>query len=715
MTHVKQPCSVNPDCRNNAIHVMWTGVAALALLLLASVAAPGQTKEDCLACHSDNSMSMEREGRQVSLFVDDSVLLRSPHAKLVCVACHAGFDKDNVPHKEAIEPINCLTCHRDAPPRHVFHPQLLVATGLDARPDLSCKGCHGRHDIVSPKVTGSKFSLISSTNSCGACHNGIRNEYLQSAHGRASEAGVAQAPRCLTCHRNPISNKRKSQASAELKLAQARMCLTCHLDDPGVKASMPQGAGSISPWIGGTHGRRLAGGNALAASCADCHGSHTVNRGSDPSSPVSRLNTPGTCGRCHVDIVNQYRQSIHGTLATGGRTDTPGCQDCHAEHPNVARARSATGPAHAATPAQTCITCHPAARVIITTAVNPAFFTAANPGYHGFTMDKDSLSVTNCASCHGAHDIRPKADSASAVNPANIARTCGSCHPDAATRFAVPRIHSAADLRRLAPEGNAWVRPLYLILILVFVGWRLLVNIADWLRRGRRRRALAPAAGTRTFLRMTLAERIQHGLALVSVVALIKTGFVLRFPDAWIVQRMDAWLPFWKSMIEPVHHGAAGLLVLAMLLHLIHILFTHRGRRLLLDLLPRVRDVADAVRHWRWAFGLSTEAPAFGRFAPFEKSTYWFSISGILILTITGILMALGRTALPHIYDLVESVHYYQLWLTTLSILVGHLYFVVFNPDVYPFNRAFLFGTMSELEMSLLHPRELDAQNSERA
>jgi cytochrome b subunit of formate dehydrogenase len=34
----------------------------------------------------------------------------------------------------------------------------------------------------------------------------------------------------------------------------------------------------------------------------------------------------------------------------------------------------------------------------------------------------------SCSSCHGTHEIHPKADAAASTNPANVSETCGKCH-----------------------------------------------------------------------------------------------------------------------------------------------------------------------------------------------------------------------------------------------------------------------------------------------
>ena len=47
-------------------------------------------------------------------------------------------------------------------------------------------------------------------------------------------------------------------------------------------------------------------------------------------------------------------------------------------------------------------------------------------------------------------------------------------------------------------------------------------------------------------------------------------------------------------------------------------------------------------------------------------------------------------------------MHYYEAWLATLAILVWHIYFVIFNPDIYPINLAFWKGTLTEREAEVI-------------
>jgi hypothetical protein len=43
--------------------------------------------------------------------------------------------------------------------------------------------------------------------------------------------------------------------------------------------------------------------------------------------------------------------------------------------------------------------------------------------------------------------------------------------------------------------------------------------------------------------------------------------------------------------------------------------------------------------------------------------------------------------------DVATSVHFYEAVLASLAIVVWHFYSVIFDPDVYPLNTAFLTGS----------------------
>jgi len=691
-------------------------VVVLGCLLLApSVVIRAQSRSDCLACHSDSSLTKESGGKQVSLFADESVLDHSPHRKLVCVACHTGFNPDNVPHKEKIGPVKCLTCHRGVQVNHTFHPQLAAALAAHKEPDVSCKDCHGAHDVSSPKVRGGKFNESNLTESCGECHGDVKEAFAQSAHGQALAVRVKGAPNCLTCHRRDIADSGRDTLSR--KIAEDRLCLSCHLDNPDVRARTAPTSGFIAAYEKSVHGTALTNGNPKAANCLDCHGNHEMRKGSDQASAVNPKKIPETCGKCHAAIAAEFPQSVHGAALARGNADAPTCTNCHGEH-TIYRHNDPRSPvASGNVSQQVCSPCHSSVALTAKYGLAADRFKTFSDSYHGLAIREGSVEAANCASCHGAHNIRPASDPASSVNKGNLAATCGKCHPGANVRFAVGAVH--VNMAATAPEPILyWIASTYLMLIVVVVGGMVIHNILDFVKKSKRKLRARRGEfdhelfGHGLYLRMTLSERLQHGALLASFITLVITGFMLSFPDAWWVKGIRSLSGGAFDLRSVIHRTAAVVMVGASFYHLWYVAFTHRGRELVRDLLPGLQDARDAVSVMKFNLGISGSKPKFGRFSYIEKSEYWALVWGTAIMAATGAIMWFDNTFIGILtklgYDISRQIHYYEAWLATLAIVVWHFYFIIFNPDVYPINLAFWKGTLTEEEMHEEHPRELE-------
>jgi cytochrome b subunit of formate dehydrogenase len=685
------------------------------VLFLCASAVRAQTRADCLQCHEDKSVTTERAGKQVSLWVNDSILHRSTHQKLVCVACHTGFNPEELPHKAKIEPVNCLRCHADATLKHAFHPQLARAIVADRKPDVSCKDCHGRHEVASPKDPGSKFSESRLIESCGKCHREVVRRFPQSEHGKALATGVVGAPNCLTCHRQPITLSNGTADSLVTKRAQARLCLSCHLDNPDVRARTSPAAGFIADYTNSVHGAALQHGNARAANCVSCHGSHDMRKGADPGSMVNRVRVPGTCSKCHAKEAREFGQSIHGVAASKGNADAPVCTQCHGEHTILAPSDPRSRVAAKNVSTQVCSPCHSSVLLSAKYGLRSDRFKTFSDSYHGLATRGGAIEVANCASCHGSHGIKASSDSTSTVNKANLAVTCGRCHPGANSRFAIGSVHLTMTAQQ--QPLLYWIATAYIVLIVVVVGGMGIHNALDFIHKARRKLMIRRGTiveepvGHALYLRMSLSERVQHAVLVLSFVTLVISGFALKFPDAWWVAAIRQVSPL-SFLIRSLAHRVAGVvMVVAGLYHCYYVFATPRGKQLLRDLLPRRQDLSDAIAAMRYNLGLSPTRPQLGRFSYIEKSEYWALVWGTVIMGATGAILWFDNTFIGLLtklgWDVAQTVHYYEAWLATLAIIVWHFYFVVFNPDVYPMNVAWFTGTLTEEEMRDEHPAEL--------
>jgi cytochrome b subunit of formate dehydrogenase len=690
---------------------------SLICLFFNAVPVNAQSNDDCLMCHGDNTMTMERDGKEISLYVNQDVFQRSVHAKLNCISCHVGFDPEQVPHKENITPVNCLNCHTDAKVLHTFHPQMIRSKGVVGTPDVTCRNCHGTHDIAAISSTESKWNKKNLIESCGNCHKEAKEKFVLSEHAKAFAEGVEGAPNCISCHQSSIVSVNKGKNSLQLKLNQQKLCLSCHLDDPKIRAKTTPSAGFIKAYEASVHGKALADGNESAPSCVNCHNHHDIEPPTSDNSSINKFNIPNTCGKCHTEIADQYKQSIHGVaLLQRGVTDAPSCTDCHGEH-NILEHTNPNSPvAYQNVSSEVCSPCHSSVRLAEKFGIPSERYKTYVDSYHGLAMKGGSTVVANCASCHGVHNIKPSSDPTSTINKNNLAKTCGSCHPGANQNFAKGKIHII--LTKQQEPLLYWIATVYIIIIVISIGFMLLHNVLDFIKKAKikkmKQRGLIPEEkhGHALYLRMTLNERFQHLALLISFITLVLTGFMLKFPDAWWVSHIrdlssDAF--DYRSLL---HRIAAVIMVTASVYHLYYVIFTKRGRQLVKDLLPRLQDLKDAIDVAKFNLGISKDKPLLDRFSYVEKAEYWALVWGTVVMSMTGIIMWFDNTFIGLLtklgWDVARTIHYYEAWLAFLAIVVWHFYFVIFNPDIYPMNLSWIKGTISEEEMAEEHPKELE-------
>ena len=684
-----------------------TGLLLVAFALLAaaaagaSAAAPSRSapagqpsRADCLMCHA--LRTLERSGgKGTSLFVDHAVLDGSVHAGLPCADCHRGVP---LSHPETLPPVRCGACHaaeRDS----------LIASahgGSTERAEAGCRSCHGTHEVQPARLAG--------RTACASCHAAVAADYQESVHGKALAAGDNEASTCKDCH-GPVHSVR-SHLDPRASTSHPRLAATCgrcHADRALMarrKITIPE---AVELFRNSVHGRSK---NPNAPVCNDCHQSHQLRRANDPTSSINRANIPNTCGRCHAQVAQAYRGSVHGVGLANGVTASPVCTDCHGEH-LIRGPRELGSPVAAAGVTETCSRCHEAAGIRETYGLPAGRLSTYRDSFHGLAARGGSPAVANCASCHGFHDILPSSDPRSAISKQRLPETCGKCHPGAGSRFAMGPVHVAtATPAQPILYGVRWI---YLWLIGLTIGFMLLHNGLDFGRKiargwrlhmGRLRPGPGPAM--RWFERMTRTERIQHALLAVSFFVLVYTGFALKFPESWPF----AWFARleqgyrWRSLI---HRGAAVVMIAVSLYHLAW-LFTRRGRGVLAAMLPRLQDAGDLLAGMLHLLGLRTTPPRFDRFGYIEKLEYWALIWGTVVMSATGLVLWFENQSLQvlskWVLDLATLVHYYEAWLAFLAIVVWHLYQNIVNPDVYPMNWTWASGRISEEQLKHEHPLE---------
>lgn len=685
--------------------------AALALWLVAPVAAApapasGPSRDDCLMCHKDKSLAYS-VGRKGSLYVDGAAMAASVHGSLQCVACHKGASLEHPSH---LPPVDCSGCHRQVTAKVTASAHAHVAE----TPLASCKSCHGTHDIQKARGTGRAM--------CARCHEAQVNEYRESVHGVALAHGDTDASTCIDCH--GAAHEVRSHLDSLATTSRERIdetCARCHANKQLMqkrKITIPE---AVQLFKNSVHGRSK---KFTAARCNDCHESHKLRRATDPLSSINRINIPKTCGRCHKKEAADYQMSIHGTALARGVIKSPVCTDCHGEH-MIRGPRDADSPVAAVNISETCSRCHEATGIRETYGLPAGRLDSYRDSFHGLAARGGSPVVANCASCHGYHDILPSSDPRSMVAPAKLGSTCGRCHPGAGTKYRMGPVH--VTLAMPSNPAPYWARIIYLWLIAGTIGFMGLHNGLHFVRAIRRHlmehfgriEPHAHAIG-RWFERMTVAERLQHGLLATSFFTLVYTGFALKFPEAWLFRWMThlEGAYAWRSLT----HRIAAVIMTAVSLFHVYYLTTKRGRKLVFDLFPRVSDAFDLVNNMLYLLGLKKEGAKFDRFGYIEKAEYWALIWGTIVMTLTGGLLWFNNSSMRElpkwILDLSTVIHYYEAWLAFLAIVVWHLYMNIANPEVYPMNWTWLSGRISEAQLKHEHylewKRLMEAEAAER-
>lgn len=151
---------------------------------------------------------------------------------------------------------------------------------------------------------------------------------------------------------------------------------------------------------------------------------------------------PNECLVCHVKLsdgrlsapAQAFSDDVH-------RQRGQGCADCHGGDPaaeDVAKAKAPSsgfrGVPRGTAQIQVCARCHSDASFMRTFAPRQRVDQAAEyaASTHGKRLAAGDTRVATCASCHGAHGMRPVADTKSPVYAVNVAATCGACHANQA-------------------------------------------------------------------------------------------------------------------------------------------------------------------------------------------------------------------------------------------------------------------------------------------
>jgi len=456
------------------------------------------SKDDCLACHSDKSLTTKRGGRPVSLYIDPKKFAGSVHGPLQCTNCHADLQGKDLPHSTPLAKVNCGSCHSDEFQQHAKSVHGKALSRGDALAPR-CVNCHGNHDILPVKDPRSAVAAIKIPYLCGQCHqegtpvqlnrnigqHDILENYTESIHGEGLlKKGLIVAANCASCHtahsilphtdpdssiarRNIAATCTKCHANIELvhrKTIRGELwekqantlpaCVDCHQPHKVRNVFYSQGMADADCMrchaderLMAKDGRSMlvrvsevASSRHVKVACSQCHSEVNASH----VRPCETITHKVDCTACHEAIGQEYSRSTHGQMHARGDANAPFCKDCHGTH-QVLGKRNPDSLTFSTNVPDLCAKCHREGKkaALLYTGKEHEIIPRYTESIHGKGLLKSGLTVTaTCTSCHTAHHELPASDPESTVNPKNVPATCGACHHGIEEQF-VQSIHSA--------------------------------------------------------------------------------------------------------------------------------------------------------------------------------------------------------------------------------------------------------------------------------
>jgi thiosulfate reductase cytochrome b subunit/nitrate/TMAO reductase-like tetraheme cytochrome c subunit len=534
---------------------------------------------------------------------------------------------------------------------------------------LECAGCHGPGKTL-PDLRGEKF------------HKDAHGAFAQSIHAQARAAGKPAAT-CRDCHtvngdlttafpaENPNSTVNRHN--------MAKTCGACHQN---YEAS----------YHFSIHGTRQDSGTVNAASCADCHGSHSIFAGKDAISTVNRLNTAeSVCAKCHADKVVDWENSSHGAALRAGDGRAPTCTSCH------------TRVSHLPAPlslrefnmqmVENCSTCH--------AQQAPSY----RDTFHGQASALNFKLAATCADCHTPHRNLPASNPLSSVHKDQRVQTCSACHTGVNANFASydphpqPKDPERSQVVYYVSHFMEWL----LIGVFSFFGLHTLL----WLQRSivayLTEKHEKTADDEQYVVRFASVHRFTHVLIVVSFILLAATGLPLMFYyTTWAVSLQEVLGGL--GLMRVIHRICAVITLVYALIHIYYVIkkaVLEKKYSILYgpdSMVPRWQDFLDVLNMLRWFLYLGPR-PKLDRWTYWEKFDYFAVFWGVPVIGISGLMLwfpGFFTMFLPGVaLNAAMIIHGEEALLATAFIFAFHFFHNHLRPENFPMDTVIFTGKMT--------------------
>lgn len=221
-------------------------------------------------------------------------------------------------------------------------------------------------------------------------------------------------------------------------------------------------------------------------------------------------------------------------------------------------------------------------------------------------------------------------------------------------------------------------------------------------------------------------QRLQHLLLMSSFIVLAVTGIPQKFYNHSPFDTIVLWMGGMQT-VRIIHRVAAVVMIVDGIYHMLYLvpglLTLRQGMPWLnpasaLQMVPTRKDFTDFYQTVGYLLGLRPELPKSGRFSYMEKFDYWAVGWGLVIMTLSGLIMLLpamgikitGTAAIAASL----AAHSDEAILATGWILVVHMFHAHLAPSVFPFNKTIFTGNISAERLREEHALEYERWEAQR-
>jgi len=608
----------------------------------------GIADEQCLKCHDKPDLTVERDGKSVSLTVSRDEIRNSIHRNTSCAKCHTGTDPfAERPCSTVATKVDCSICHAEVVKEFNISTHGTLAERGDTNAPV-CRDCHGTHDIRGHKDTKSRTFAANVPKLCGGCHregqkaalrykgkeHDVVERYNESIHGKGLiQSGLVVTAMCADCHTAhrelPASDERSTVNPKNI----AQTCAKCH-------------NGIYEKFRNSIHSPTVYKGDKELPHCNDCHTSHQITRADTEG---FKLAIVSQCGRCHEDVTESYFETFHGKVSKLGFSATAKCHDCHGSHDILPPSDPASHLSRQNI-VETCGKCHPGSH-------------RQFAGYltHATHHDRDkypilfytfwfmTLLLVGTLTVAGIHTILWLPKSWQMMK----------------ARHVLEEDSHGLEVRRFPRR----TRQLHIMVIVSFLG-------------------LAVTGMTLKFSYLPWAVTLSHLFG--------------GFEAAGIIHRICALITFAYATIH-----LTDVVLQKMHSHKTWAQFLLDRE----SLLPNRNDLTEIGQTVRWFIGMGPR-PAYGRWTYWEKFDYFAVFWGVVVIGSTGLVLwfpELFTLFLPGwVIKVATIIHSDEALLATGFIFTVHFFNTHFRPDRFPMDVVIFTGRVPLEEFKADRPREYE-------